>query len=97
MIIDEGVPRQILELFKIPGITNSIHMRKNLIWTISNCVRGKPPPDFNKIAESIPLFAAFLNDPDEDIQIECSQALYAMSSNPILSGVSLITGWSFSH
>ena len=54
-------------------------LQKNIVWTISNLCRGKPSPDFTKIAPAIPILASIIKSPDPNIVADACWALSYIS------------------
>lgn len=77
MIIEEGTITRLQELIRL--LSNNPATLKNLVWTLSNLVRGKPAPDFIKIRQTIPIFASMLFNGDYDIELEACQSLMSLS------------------
>jgi hypothetical protein len=56
--------------------TEKISLLRNAVWTLSNCLRGKPPPELGLVRPALPALAKALWETDTEV---VSDACWALS------------------
>ena len=59
--------------------TEKIGLLRNAVWSISNCVRAKPPPDLNLVRPALPALAKALWETDAEVVADACWALSYVS------------------
>ncbi|KAL9647830.1 hypothetical protein ABK040_008105 [Willaertia magna] len=62
-----------------PLAKHRVSMSRNFSWTLSNCLRGKPSPDWELVKESYPLLCELIYNSDEEVLTDCCWALSYMA------------------
>ena len=73
MVISYGILPALLELI---STTTQLTILKNAAWVLSNLIRGKPQPPFEKISAAAPVIAkVVLTYDDKELLADCCWAL----------------------
>eukprot|EP01121_Diplochlamys_sp_Union-15-3_P011311 TRINITY_DN3262_c0_g2_i1.p1 TRINITY_DN3262_c0_g2~~TRINITY_DN3262_c0_g2_i1.p1 ORF type:complete len:421 (-),score=69.63 TRINITY_DN3262_c0_g2_i1:63-1325(-) len=75
-VLSEGA---MLPMIKALSSTSKLSLLRNGTWTLSNFCRGKPPPEWNLVKDSIPLLSHFLSIKDDEILTDACWALSYLS------------------
>lgn len=63
-------------LLEILNTSTKVSLLKNACWALSNLVRGKPPPNYESIKDSIPvLFKLLKQNEEKEILADCCWTL----------------------
>ncbi|KAL9653533.1 hypothetical protein ABK040_016610 [Willaertia magna] len=62
-----------------PLAKHRISMTRNFSWTLSNCLRGKPSPDWELVKDCYPLLCELIYNSDEAVLTDCCWALSYMA------------------
>ncbi|KAL9657710.1 hypothetical protein ABK040_005063 [Willaertia magna] len=69
-------------LIEILKKETSLRVKRDTTWTLSNCFRGKPIPEWHLVKEAIPLLSTLIYESDEDILTDACWALSYLSDGP---------------
>jgi hypothetical protein len=64
------------------GNWTKLSMLRNATWTVSNLLRGKPPPRWELVAPAVPLLAQLILHEDEEVIVDACWALSYVSEPP---------------
>lgn len=78
IVLQQGALESILTAIKDPTSVRQSLLR-NSVWTISNCCRGKPKPQFAVVAQSLPVLVALLQSRDDEVLTDACWALSYLS------------------
>lgn len=79
LVLHHGIMSPLLYLIQSQ---NKLSLVRNATWTLSNCCRGKPEPDFNAIRCSLPTLNTLITSSDKDILTDACWALSYISDGP---------------
>eukprot|EP01062_Namystynia_karyoxenos_P007857 TRINITY_DN1277_c0_g1_i5.p2 TRINITY_DN1277_c0_g1~~TRINITY_DN1277_c0_g1_i5.p2 ORF type:complete len:538 (+),score=207.14 TRINITY_DN1277_c0_g1_i5:95-1708(+) len=79
LVISTGALDKIINII-LSGPSTSI--LRNATWAMSNCLRSKPPPDLQKVAQALPMATRLLASQDEAVVIDAAWALSYASDGP---------------
>lgn len=71
-------------LLKLLGTTNNLAILKNGSWVLSNLIRGKPQPSFERIKEAIPVLCKIIKENDDkELLSDCCWALANLGESDV--------------
>jgi hypothetical protein len=59
--------------------TETLNLRRNVVWTISECCRAQPPPPLSVAADAIPVLVETVRNADDDVLFDSMWALAYLS------------------
>eukprot|EP00823_Brevimastigomonas_motovehiculus_P009693 TRINITY_DN941_c1_g1_i1.p1 TRINITY_DN941_c1_g1~~TRINITY_DN941_c1_g1_i1.p1 ORF type:complete len:468 (-),score=66.37 TRINITY_DN941_c1_g1_i1:154-1557(-) len=81
LVLSCGGMQSLIELGTNP-LSLPMSTQRNLVWTLSNCCRGKPPPDFSTVKKAIPVVAKLLtSSTDDEVLTDSAWALSYLSDD----------------
>lgn len=77
-VLTMGVLPALLQMITAAAQTPQLQatLMRNSAWTLSNLFRGKPSPPLNMVAPGLPMIAALLQHPDQEVVVD---VLWAVS------------------
>jgi len=77
-VLTMGVLPALMQMISTAAATPQLQatLMRNAAWTLSNLFRGKPSPQLNSVAPALPLVAALLRHPDQEVVVD---VLWAVS------------------
>lgn len=76
MCLKSGIMQPLL--FNVRN-SEKLSLVRNAAWTLSNCCRAKPKPDFNLIRDCVPVLAVLINHQDKEVLTDACWALSYLS------------------
>jgi hypothetical protein len=69
----------LVQLLARSKVTETLNLRRNVVWTISECCRAQPPPPLSLAAAAVPLLVETVRNADVDVAIDSMWALTYVS------------------
>ena len=57
--------------WQLADLSSPIARLRNATWTLSNLVRGQPPPNLEEMRGAIPTLARLITTDDEEVGLRC--------------------------